>query len=68
MTTDPMIPMPQGPLERILRFAIAHRWLMLALTLALIAVGSWSFSRLPIDVTPDITNCLLYTSPSPRDS
>ncbi|WP_374503201.1 efflux RND transporter permease subunit [Pseudoxanthomonas sp.] len=43
-------------LERILRFAIAHRWLMLALTAALIAVGSWSFSRLPIDVTPDITN------------
>ncbi|WP_448230143.1 efflux RND transporter permease subunit [Pseudoxanthomonas mexicana] len=43
-------------LERILRFAIAHRWLMLALTVALVAVGSWSFSRLPIDVTPDITN------------
>ncbi|PPJ41650.1 MULTISPECIES: CusA/CzcA family heavy metal efflux RND transporter [unclassified Pseudoxanthomonas] len=43
-------------LERSLRFAIAHRWLMLALTIALIAVGSWSFSRLPIDVTPDITN------------
>ena len=47
---------PRGMLERILRFAIAHRWLMLALTVALIAVGSWSFSRLPIDVTPDITN------------
>ncbi|UOV03441.1 efflux RND transporter permease subunit [Pseudoxanthomonas mexicana] len=43
-------------LERILRFAIAHRWLMLALTVALVAVGSWSFTRLPIDVTPDITN------------
>ncbi|MDZ4048242.1 MAG: CusA/CzcA family heavy metal efflux RND transporter, partial [Pseudoxanthomonas sp.] len=43
-------------LERILRFAIAHRWLMLALTVALVAFGSWSFSRLPIDVTPDITN------------
>jgi cobalt-zinc-cadmium resistance protein CzcA len=56
MTTDPTIPTPLGLLERILRFAIAHRWLMLALTLALIAVGSWSFSRLPIDVTPDITN------------
>ncbi len=56
MTTDATIPTPQGLLERILRFAIAHRWLMLALTVALIAVGSWSFSRLPIDVTPDITN------------
>ncbi|HEX7770616.1 MAG TPA: efflux RND transporter permease subunit, partial [Dokdonella sp.] len=43
-------------LERIVAFAIVHRWLMLALTLALVAVGSWSFRRLPIDVTPDITN------------
>src|SRR5262245_51740695 len=43
-------------LEKIIRFAIAHRWLMLALTLALIAGGAWSFTRLPIDATPDITN------------
>jgi heavy metal efflux system protein len=43
-------------LERIIRFAIAHRWLMLALTLALVAIGAWSFTRLPIDATPDITN------------
>jgi heavy metal efflux system protein len=43
-------------LEKIIRFAIAHRWLMLALTLALIAGGTWSFTRLPIDATPDITN------------
>jgi len=43
-------------LETIIRFAIAHRWLMLALTLALIGVGTWSFTKLPIDATPDITN------------
>lgn len=43
-------------LERIIRASIAHRWLMMALTVALILVGSWSFSRLPIDATPDITN------------
>ena len=43
-------------LERIVRFAIAHRWVMLSLTLAIAAVGVWSFSRLPIDATPDITN------------
>ena len=42
-------PEPRGVLERILRFAIAHRWLMLALTLVLIAVGVWSFGKLPID-------------------
>ena len=45
-----------GMLERIIRFAIAHRWLMLALTLALVALGAWSFTKLPIDATPDITN------------
>ena len=56
MTIEPTPFEPRGMLERILRLAIAHRWLMLALTVALIAVGSWSFSRLPIDVTPDITN------------
>ena len=43
-------------LENIIRFAIAHRWLMLVLTLALAAVGVWSFTKLPIDATPDITN------------
>ena len=43
-------------LERMIRFAIGHRWLMLALTLALVALGAWSFTKLPIDATPDITN------------
>ncbi|WDS38005.1 CusA/CzcA family heavy metal efflux RND transporter [Pseudoxanthomonas sp.] len=43
-------------LERIIRAAIGHRWLVMALTLALVAVGVWSFRHLPIDVTPDITN------------
>ncbi|AVQ09241.1 TPA: CusA/CzcA family heavy metal efflux RND transporter [Xanthomonas vasicola pv. zeae] len=43
-------------LTNIIRFAIAQRWLMLALTGVLIAIGVWSFSRLPIDATPDITN------------
>ncbi|MCC8537989.1 efflux RND transporter permease subunit [Xanthomonas axonopodis pv. poinsettiicola] len=43
-------------LTNIIRFAIAQRWLMLALTGMLVAVGAWSFSRLPIDATPDITN------------
>ncbi len=54
MNTEP-VPRP-GVLERIIAGAIAHRWLMLALTLVLVLVGSWSFTRLPIDATPDITN------------
>jgi cobalt-zinc-cadmium resistance protein CzcA len=43
-------------LERIVRFAIAHRWVMLSLSIAAATVGTWSFTRLPIDATPDITN------------
>jgi cobalt-zinc-cadmium resistance protein CzcA len=43
-------------LEHVVRFAIGHRWMMLALTLALVALGGWSFTQLPIDATPDITN------------
>ncbi len=51
MTTEPV-----GFLERVIRVSITHRWLMLALTLALCVLGGWSFTRLPIDATPDITN------------
>ena len=45
-----------GVLERIIGTSIAHRWLMMSLTLVLVAVGIWSFTKLPIDATPDITN------------
>lgn len=43
-------------LERIIRLAIAHRWLVLVLALALAGLGIWNYTRLPIDATPDITN------------
>ena len=43
-------------LERIIRAAIAHRWLVLLLATAFAALGVWSYQRLPIDAVPDITN------------
>lgn len=43
-------------LERMIRAAIAHRWLVLILVLALSVLGVWSYGRLPIDAVPDITN------------
>lgn len=43
-------------LGKIIHFSIKHRWMMLLLTLAIAAVGVWSFKQLPIDATPDITN------------
>lgn len=43
-------------LERLITLSIRHRWLVMILTLALVAIGVWSFRQLAIDVTPDITN------------
>ena len=43
-------------LERIIAAAIRLRWVVLALVAVAVAVGVWSFQRLPIDATPDITN------------
>ena len=43
-------------LERIVTTSIRLRWAVLAAVLVLCALGIWSFQRLPIDATPDITN------------
>ncbi|WP_349255351.1 CusA/CzcA family heavy metal efflux RND transporter [Sphingopyxis sp.] len=43
-------------LERLIAGAIRFRWAVLAVVLLLCAIGVWSFQRLPIDATPDITN------------
>src|SRR5580765_2884355 len=43
-------------LERILKFSIHHRFLVVMLALAVAGVGVWSLGRLPIDAVPDITN------------
>ncbi len=43
-------------LERIVHLAIRHRWVVLVLVLLSAGLGVWSFQRLPIDATPDITN------------
>jgi len=45
-----------GLLGRLLGLAVRRRWLMLLATLALAALGIWSYGQLPIDATPDITN------------
>jgi cobalt-zinc-cadmium resistance protein CzcA len=42
--------------ERIIRFAIAQRWLVMLATLALVGLGIYNYQRLPIDAVPDITN------------
>ena len=43
-------------LERLLKFSIRHRWLVLIGTLMMAALGVFNLRRLPIDAVPDITN------------
>ena len=43
-------------IERILKFSITHRWLVLVVTLAAGVFGAYNYQRLPIDAVPDITN------------
>jgi heavy metal efflux system protein len=42
--------------ERIIRFAIEHRWLVMLAVLGMAALGVFSYQKLPIDAVPDITN------------
>jgi cobalt-zinc-cadmium resistance protein CzcA len=43
-------------LNRIVSFSLAHRWLVLALTLGAAGLGVYNSGRLAIDAVPDITN------------
>jgi cobalt-zinc-cadmium resistance protein CzcA len=43
-------------INRILQLSIQHRWLVVLLSLGLVAVGAWSLAHLPVDAVPDITN------------
>jgi len=53
-------------LERILKYSIDRRGLVLMLVLALAGLGVWNFTRLPIDAVPDITNVqVVVNTPAP---
>jgi cobalt-zinc-cadmium resistance protein CzcA len=43
-------------LAAIVNTSLARRGLVIILVLALMALGAWNFTRLPIDAVPDITN------------
>ena len=42
--------------EKLIRFSIEQRWLVLLAALAMAALGVFSYQKLPIDAVPDITN------------
>ncbi|ESZ89437.1 putative silver efflux pump [Congregibacter litoralis KT71] len=43
-------------LDRILHFSIHRSGVVILLVLLLACLGGWSFTKLPIDAVPDITN------------
>lgn len=43
-------------LDKIIKFSIKNKFIILLLTVALIAVGSYSIKHLPLDALPDTTN------------
>src|SRR5688572_23656226 len=43
-------------IEKILKFSIAHRILIVMITAVMASYGAYSLTKLPIDAVPDITN------------
>ena len=55
-TNASQLPKPEGLFDRLIQFAISNAiWVML-FVMTWIAVGIWSYQKLPIDAVPDITN------------
>jgi cobalt-zinc-cadmium resistance protein CzcA len=42
--------------EKLIRFSIEHRWLVLLAVIGMAAIGVFNYQKLPIDAVPDITN------------
>ena len=41
--------------ERVIRFSIEQRWLVLLAVLGMAALGVFSYQKLPIDAVPDLS-------------
>jgi len=52
--------------EKIIRFAIDQRWLVLLMTLGMAALGVYNYQQLPIDAVPDITNVQVQINTAAR--
>ena len=50
--------------ERLIRFAIEQRWLVILAVLGMSALGIYNYGRLPIDAIPDITNVQVQVNTS----
>jgi len=43
-------------MNALITFAVTRRWLIMAATLLIVAIGLYNMARLPVDAVPDITN------------
>ncbi len=50
--------------EKLIRFSIEQRWLVLLAVLGMAALGVYNYQRLPIDAVPDITNVQVQVNTS----
>lgn len=50
--------------EKIIRFAIEQRWLIMLMTAGMAALGIYNYQKLPIDAVPDITNVQVQVNTS----
>ncbi len=50
--------------EKIIRFSIEQRWMVLLIALGMAAMGIFSYQQLPIDAVPDITNVQVQVNSS----
>ena len=41
--------------ERVLKFSLRHRWLVLTASMALVVIGLYRATHMPVDVFPDLT-------------
>jgi cobalt-zinc-cadmium resistance protein CzcA len=56
MKADNLPTAPDGPLEKLVGFALSKRLFSLFLSLALMLAGLWAFFSIRIDAVPDISN------------
>src|SRR6185295_19154214 len=42
-------------MKRLIQWSIAHRWMVVALSVLLLAAGAWVARDMPVDVFPDLT-------------
>ncbi|MEG1697178.1 MAG: CusA/CzcA family heavy metal efflux RND transporter, partial [Acinetobacter sp.] len=55
-TNSSLLPKPEGVFDRIIQFAINNAIWVILFAITWIAIGIWSYQKLPIDAVPDITN------------